>query len=416
MMIKQALTVATFAFSLSMGAAHAQLSKTQPAEFPPASYKGKQYVDSTGCVFIRAGIDGNVSWIPRVTRDRKTVCGFKPTQAAAAAPAQAAPSAKPPVDIALEDTVAPAVVPAPKSAPRRVAPKPRKAVPVRRVAKAAPRRVAPAAPQVYPGTACPKHSPLGQRYTVNRQGLDIRCGPQTAPIPGVRGVPLAGRDAAENITRQTRIVPKHVAENRVNTTNVKTPKGYKRVWKDGRLNPRRAEQTLQGRDQMALIWTNTVPRRLINPANGDDVTATVPLVYPYTSVAQQRRELGEVTIVQRDGKKMKRIVRNRAVVARKPVYSSRSAPKPVAPKATQRNSAVAGKRYVQVGVFGQQGNAQKAAQRIARMGLPARIGSFRKGGKTYMSVQAGPFNGAQGTARALQQLRSSGFRDAFARN
>ena len=69
------IAVGALAGLLSVGAADAQIREQQPAEFPPASYKGKQYVDSSGCVFIRAGIDGDVSWVPRVSRARKIVCG-----------------------------------------------------------------------------------------------------------------------------------------------------------------------------------------------------------------------------------------------------------------------------------------------------------------------------------------------------
>jgi hypothetical protein len=222
------------------------------------------------------------------------------------------------------------------------------------------------------------------------------------------------------ITATTRIVPKHVAENRVNTRNLGVPEGYKRVWVDGRLNPKRAEQNLQGRNSMLLIWTQSVPRRLIDRRSGRDVTASVPLIYPYTDIATQRRELGEVTIVQRDGKLVKRIVRNpgAAPVQRKPVYSTRSAPKAAAPKpkAVAVSPALAGKRYVQVGTFRNPANAQAAANRIARMGMPARIGKHRKSGQSYMTVQAGPFNGASSLGNAMQRLRNAGYRDAFARN
>jgi len=52
-----------------------------PAELPPPDFTGNQYVDSEGCVFIRAGTDGTVIWVPRVTRTREQLCGFQPSAA-----------------------------------------------------------------------------------------------------------------------------------------------------------------------------------------------------------------------------------------------------------------------------------------------------------------------------------------------
>ena len=392
-------------------------------------------------MYIRAGIDGNVTWVPRVSRKRQGVCGFKPTnvQTAASAPAGAADA---PVQItvnsapvaAKQPTVAARPLPQRKAKPvvvRQKAPKVvRQPVPRSVDVPAAPITQAPVAVAQVPST-CAGRSAISQQYSGSRtKGVVVRCGPQTAPIlPSTAQVAVTGTAPSHvSTTRRvtapakpapahayTRIVPKHVAINRQNTyANVAVPKGYRPVWEDDRLNPKRAEQNLAGRSQMLLIWTNTVPRRLINQKTGQDVTARLPLVYPYTSVEQQRRDLGDVTFAKRNGQLVKRIVRNKnaAPAKRKPVYSSRSAPKPVATApATPR---AAGKTYVQIGVYGDSANAQRAAQRIARMGMGARIGKSTRGGKTYLSVQAGPF-GASSAPAALGKLRGAGYGDAYIR-
>lgn len=452
----------------------AQDSRSQPAEFPPSSYKGKQYVDSAGCVFIRAGIDGNVSWVPRMSRAREQICGFQPTNGVKVAEAKVeaaqtkvdpAPAKRPPARVAEAPAPkakpkAPVARPAPQKVVRRVAPAPARSTAPKVVRETAPRPVpvVPSKPVALAApapagfvTACPGASPLSQRYMRRGNGYSVRCGPQAEPIvtgrlapsspqrgtapqpyrsagvmPGVAAAParivapaavaapVVSAKPARAVGTQTRIVPKHVAINRVNTTNVKVPKGYRKVWEDDRLNPHRAEQTLEGRADMLLVWTQTLPRRLVNKATGEDVTAKVPLIYPYLDIETQRRKLGRVKIVERDGQVVKRVLRYRNAapihrdarpIKKAPVYSSRSAP-------TAQPSTKAG--YVQVGVFGSPANAQRAARQIAALGLPARIGKQTRGGKTYHSVQAGPIAGGSAQA-ALGQLRRAGYRDAYLR-
>ncbi|MBO9438347.1 SPOR domain-containing protein [Sulfitobacter sp. KE29] len=476
MTLTRSIAMAMIVAALGVGGSQtqAQDSRSQPAEFPPSSYKGKQYVDSAGCVFIRAGIDGNVSWVPRMSRAREQICGFQPTNGVKVAEAKVeaaqtkvdpAPAKRPPARVAEAPAPkakpkAPVARPAPQKVVRRVAPAPARSAAPKVVRETAPRPmpVVPSKPVALAApapagfvTACPAASPLSQRYMRRGDGYSVRCGPQAEPIvtgrlapsspqrgtapqpyrsagvmPGVAAAParivapaavaapVVSAKPARAVGTQTRIVPKHVAINRVNTTNVKVPKGYRKVWEDDRLNPHRAEQTLEGRADMLLVWTQTLPRRLVNKATGEDVTAKVPLIYPYLDIETQRRKLGRVKIVERDGQVVKRVLRyrNAAPIHRDarpiktaPVYSSRSAP------AAQPNTKAG---YVQVGVFGSPANAQRAARQIAALGLPARIGKQTRGGKTYHSVQAGPIAGGSAQA-ALGQLRRAGYRDAYLR-
>lgn len=484
MKLTRLIAIGVLMGTVAAGSAIAQSSAgSQPAEFPPSSFKGKQYVDSKGCVFIRAGIDGTVSWIPRVTRKRSGVCGFKPTFAGQVTEAKPVRVAQAPKRIT---NVEPAPVPA-AAIKRRAAPKVIRQTAPRRVYKPAPAPViiaqAPApviqtAPQTA-SSACGNLSPMAQRYTSSQGRLAVRCGPQAATIGSFAGgtisggsqivatqgtqtgtVPLRRASARSHVIANTssvtprrlrlspedgvavggqaisvgdhrRIVPRHVAINRVNTQNVTVPHGYRPVWDDGRLNKHRGEQDLEGHRSMQLIWTSTVPRRLLNQADGRDITASTALVYPYTNFERQQRELGQVTLVQRNGQTFKRLVRNttnsltpqpRSAVARKPVYSSRSAPAPKATASVRKQPArqaqrgeVAGKGFVQVGQFTDTNAAHRMAKKVQRMGLPVRVGRYTKNGRTTRLVIAGPFNGNSATSKAVSRLKRAGFSGAFAR-
>lgn len=150
----------------SIGAVSAQSLRNSSgvAELPPAGYSGKQYVDSKGCIYIRAGLAGNITWVPRVTRDRRQVCGYKPSLAATGV--------------------------------------------VTRVAS----------------VTAPKPKKLSVRY-----------------VPAVKLAPT--------------VIP--------NAPKIKTPRGYRTAWTDGRLNHGRGGRTQSGQQQMEMVWTNTVPRRLV---------------------------------------------------------------------------------------------------------------------------------------------------------
>lgn len=64
---------------LVLGPGLALASDLRPAEDPPADLVARQYIDSSGCVFLRDEAGG---WLPRLSRDGSPICGYPPTLSA----------------------------------------------------------------------------------------------------------------------------------------------------------------------------------------------------------------------------------------------------------------------------------------------------------------------------------------------
>jgi hypothetical protein len=162
---------------LGQGAmAQQSLGADGPAEIPPESFTEAQYVDSTGCVFLRAGLNDEVMWVPRVTKDRKPLCGYAPSLVIAA-----------PVVEQAVDVVAPLV--ASESAAADVQPVATPPKKQQRKASAG-RKPAP--------VRCAPEAPLLARVPLVSGGMAVMClsgdarmVPQTAVLRFEDAVPLA---------------------------------------------------------------------------------------------------------------------------------------------------------------------------------------------------------------------------------
>lgn len=182
-MLLKVLVVVSWATVLTVSAAQAQ-SLSGPRENPPAGYKNAQYVDSRGCVYLRAGIGGRVSWVPRISTNRKALCDFPPTFGA--------------TQVTAAEPIAPGAVPNPPHAPsvaarsssrvampmETVASLPRASTVAARPAPAPPPVVAAPAPQAAPRSTapgvsqqsnCPSTSPYGARVILTGGNRALIC-------------------------------------------------------------------------------------------------------------------------------------------------------------------------------------------------------------------------------------------------
>ncbi|AHM05875.1 Calphotin [Roseibacterium elongatum DSM 19469] len=256
------------------GASFAQ--QAVPAETPPSSFRADQYVDSQGCVFVRVGFGSSTEWVPRVGRDRRQLCGYQPTRVAGAGPARgAADPANPGPGVTVIG-----------GAPTTMAAAPRSAAPTqpRTVIRQTPAAVSTPGIRVLPGpsatrptlqpvevpaaprnqTTCPGMTGLTAQYL---SGPGVRCGPQAVhPGDAARGLNRPGARLNPVTYNGERVSPTgHVAA-RIQpppAPDQVIPDGYVQVWQDGRINPMRGIRHISGEAEMAMIWTDTVPRRLV---------------------------------------------------------------------------------------------------------------------------------------------------------
>lgn len=415
-----------------------------PSEFPPASYKGKQYVDSRGCIYIRAGIDGNVTWVPRVSRSRKQICGYAPTKLAGATrqqpaapapelitlepgqqpaqPAAAAPAAaKRPSTAAKPAAAAPRIVttakprrtpqstsaqpaaaaPAPKPAPKRVVRVTPKPIP-------APAAPAPAAVQPASSGACAGLSDISRQYT-NATGA--RCGPQTVS-PVTYGGQGSGPQSSLRLTPNTRVVQTHIYQDRRLSNSFSVPEGYRPVWTDGRLNPQRAVRTVR---PAVVTGFAQAPAGYLAVEREDDRLNTMRGVRTSEGDAQMAqvwtkgvpRRLVQLPL-DRATLTLPRNVRRSPAEAQPSGLrlSTRSAPDAAAPQ------QAASRRYIRAATYAGAAEAKAAARRLAAAGLPVRLGTVSRRGQPYKVVLAGPFHAHDQAAAALAKARKAGFAGA----
>lgn len=429
-MLLKVFAVATWAAVAAVSAVSAQ-SLGGPAESPPAGFKGSQYVDSRGCVFLRAGIGGRVNWVPRISRDRKALCGQ--SRASAARDAAVAESVVAPAPVTAQVKV-------PASVPRGVQPstfsntKPIEtiaSVPRGTVSRAAPKlapkpataAVAAIAPKaVMPRTAagvsrqsgCPKTSPYGARVTLGDGRGTLLCSAD------------AGFDvqAAVNRMQATRneraYQPKAASVSpRRGTSGIATgtPAGSGYRCPANAPVARRFDIRGGGSTVMCTAVNGGIESATPPLSLGDRAGTTIPKGYkkawnddrlnPNRARGTARGQAQQDQVWTRDVPAQLADSRTVRKSVKRKVYATSTSNAP--------RAAVGGQFYVQVGTFGEAANAARSAARLQGLGLPVAKSRITSKGRSLQIVMAGPFGDAGAANAALTAARRSGFGDAFIR-
>jgi len=394
-------------------------------------------------VFIRAGLSGTTNWVPRVTRDRQQLCGFRPTfggtaPAPIAPPATVTAQAAAPSTPAAAPTTAPAEAPAPRTYSMAEVCQGRsgtldgfinRATGAPVVCPGAPAVAQVAAPAPEPGPvadpfagvrrlsladACAEMAATGRAMRDVSTGALVVC-PTPAPPPvmtaSVTPPPASsrGNGAQMSVVYQgfgnvpvPVAAPAHMAQPVISCTYMRQLQNdYGLIFPaDTQCSNTPAptatatRYNAAGNGLGAAVGTQSHGFGAAIPASNPPAGTPVP------AIPEGYRA------VWTDG----RLNPNRGPnphVASAPQMSTRS----VVPSAP----AASGQRYVQVGTFAEAANARNATAVLIGAGLPAARGSLTRGGRAMTVVLAGPFASQVELMNALATARSAGFNDAFLR-
>jgi cell division septation protein DedD len=241
-MLAKVIALACFAALSGVGVAFAQTDG--PAELPSADYAGQSYVDSNGCIFLKAGYGGQAAWVPRVGQDRKPICGQTPTNAVAKVS-----------DASATDLPA---------APKIRAKKPKAHA---------------AAPHVPVIIGCPVSVPVARRYATTDGGSVVICTATNGSLTGARSpIYPAGSGVGASLSSNRYAGVTIPLPNGTKANAASPPPGYELAWKDDRLNPRRGQGTAEGQAAQDKLWTRDLPAKPIvasaTPASKPAVAAS----------------------------------------------------------------------------------------------------------------------------------------------
>ncbi|MDO5620537.1 MAG: SPOR domain-containing protein [Paracoccus sp. (in: a-proteobacteria)] len=314
---------------LMAGMARADEVQRHPAELPPPQFDGAQYIDSGGCVFMRA--EGG--WLPRLDGQGRAVCGYPPTMAAMDAPG-----------FFMATSAAPAVG-AGESLEQRVV-----------------RALAPGLQSVglTGDTLSPARLP-------------------SAPVSHDIGTVLAGAVRMVPVSEAARSGGRGPNERLCNLL------GYAPAGDGARANAAAGHCSAEGGAAQVQEGRQADSASVDRPKP----EAAKPKVTSSAQRAVMRRE-------------------------ERPVIRAASAPSAPAERPAVVPHIPAGARYVQIGVYRNEDDVQRAVQRLVTLGYPV-VRATDRGDAALAVVMAGPFETRERIVSALNHLRSQGYPNAVPR-